>query len=113
MSRRFIPLAIAALALPLASAQADENQPPDEAEQEPPTCRVTFSQRAYRTEQGYDHLVELDNSCDVPVRCSLTTPNADKDIVVDADTEASVTVEEDREASHFEVRVACEPKSDI
>jgi hypothetical protein len=59
---------LAALALTTAALVAGADSPPPPAK----VCVASIAEARYRN-YGYDHLVRLTNSCDVPSECAVST----------------------------------------
>lgn len=116
-----LPIAVAAIAAPIAVAEDERGAPPkpDAPPKSPgsdersaptgnPDCVHVRTEARY-IPYGYDHIVEVENTCDKAVSCSITTdvnPTSTQ-LSVPAKQTRSVTTFRGSPAREFKAEVSC------
>lgn len=74
-------------------------------------CLVSYATESRYRGLGYDHIVHLDNGCDVRVACEVHASQTRRDVEVAGRRRVSLIVRQGSPAREFSSAVYCKPKS--
>lgn len=73
-------------------------------------CMVQYTTESRYRGFGYEHIVHVENGCDVAVACEVHASHARRDVAVPAQRRRSVVVRQGSPAREFSAAVYCKPK---